>query len=81
MIDKNASVKCPWCSADTNIIKWNDLTYSQCINREMKRDFIPITNEKVFKNGSVSFYMCPKCSKWSRGSQLILIRPQSTSNK
>lgn len=73
MLDKNTLVVCPWCGHSNTIEKWNSGTYLQCTNREMKRDFIQMTNEKAFKRNSKSFYMCPSCSKWTRGNQLSIV--------
>jgi hypothetical protein len=53
--------------------EWNDLTYSKCTNREMKRAFTQLTSEKAFLRKSDTFYLCPKCEKWSRGSQLSIV--------
>ncbi len=80
MISKTSLVRCPWCEKENTVEKWNDGTFAQCTNREMKRDFMPMTNEKAFKKNSVSFYVCPNCGKWTRGSQLLLIRGQNNSN-
>ena len=52
MLDKNNLVVCPWCGHSNTIEKWNSDTYKQCTNREMKRDFIQMTNEKAFKRNS-----------------------------
>jgi hypothetical protein len=53
--------------------EWNDLTYSKCTNREMKRALTQLTSEKAFLRKSDTFYLCPKCEKWSRGSQLSIV--------
>ena len=39
----------------------------------MKRAFTKLTNEKAFLRKSDTFYICPKCAKWSRGSQLRIV--------
>jgi len=73
MIERNEKVKCGWCNERSTLGEWNDLTYSKCTNREMKRAFTQLTNEKAFLRKSDTFYICPKCFKWSRGSQLSIV--------
>ena len=72
-ISKQEHVRCGWCGEVSNLGEWNDLTYSKCTNREMKRAFTSLTDSKAFIRKSDTFYMCPKCSKWSRGSQLSIV--------
>ena len=71
-------VRCQWCNTDTAAKEWNDITYSECITREMKRAFKPIFDIKVWGKGSDHFYKCPKCGMWSKGNQLLLIRPDGS---
>jgi len=73
MIDKKEHIRCGWCSKISTLGEWNDLTYSKCVNREMKRAFTELTQEKAFLHKSNTFYMCPKCKTWSRGSQLAIV--------
>ncbi|MBO5388009.1 MAG: hypothetical protein J6A59_07715 [Lachnospiraceae bacterium] len=73
MIDRHVDVKCGWCAKTATLGEWNDLTYSRCTNREMKRAFINLTAEKAFMRKSDTFYECPNCHKWSRGSQLSIV--------
>jgi len=72
MLDGNLIVRCGWCGEGNKLIEWNDLTFSKCVNREMKRAFTPLTDKKAFSEKSNTFYLCPKCNKWSRGSQLSI---------
>lgn len=73
MIKRSEHVRCGWCLKVHKLGEWNDLTYSKCSNREMKRAFTPLTNEKAFLKRSDTFYICPECKKWSRGSQLVIV--------
>lgn len=73
MINRNEDVKCPWCGSINKLGVWNDLAYSKCVNREMKRAFTQLTDEKAFLRKSDTYYICPSCSKWSRGSQLSIV--------
>lgn len=77
-IDRKEKVRCNWCFKVSTIAEWNDLTYSKCTNREMKRDFTPLSDSKAFLRNSDTFYICPCCNKWSRGSQLKIV---DTDNK
>lgn len=73
MINRSEHVRCGWCMRTSALGEWNDLTYSKCTNREMKRAFTQLTQEKAFMRKSDTFYICPKCNKWSRGSQLAIV--------
>ena len=73
MINRNEHIRCGWCNRVSTLGEWNDLTYSKCTNREMKRAFTQLTNEKAFLRKSDTFYICPNCSKWSRGCQLSIV--------
>ena len=73
MISRDVDIKCPWCGSISKLGEWNDLTYSKCINREMKRAFTELTLERAFTKKANTFYVCGKCEKWSRGSQLLIV--------
>lgn len=72
-ISRNEKVRCGWCFKDSLLGEWNDLTFSKCTNREMKRDFTQLSDSKAFLHKSNTFYLCPKCNTWSRGSQLRIV--------
>lgn len=73
MISREEHVMCPWCYESNKLGEWNDNTYAQCKNREQRRDFVELTNEKVFGKNSTAFFLCPSCGKWSRGNHLRLV--------
>ena len=73
IIGDKSLVRCPWCDIDTEAKKWNDLTFSYCTSREMKREFRDIYDKQVWGKGSDHFYICPACKNWSRGNQLRLV--------
>lgn len=73
MISRKEQVMCSWCGNKSQLGEWNDLTYSKCTNREMKRAFTQLTDERAFLKKSDTFYICPVCKKWSRGSQLRIV--------
>lgn len=73
MLSRNLAVKCSWCGKDSTLGEWNDTTYARCTNREMKRAFVQLTDKRAFLRKTDSFYLCPICGKWSRGSQLRII--------
>ena len=70
MIDNCVDILCPRCGKVTKLKNWNDLTYSMCSTREMKRAYTQLYEKKAFKHESNTFYICPQCYQWSRGSQL-----------
>lgn len=80
-IDRNEKVRCGWCFKDSQLGEWNDLTYNSCTNREMRRDFTPLTDSKAFMHKSDTYYKCPKCLTWSRGSQLKIVDTHNESLK
>lgn len=69
-LDRKLNIMCGWCGKKSRLGVWNDLTYNKCTNREMKRAFTSLTERRAFLKKSDTFYMCPVCGKWSRGSQL-----------
>lgn len=73
MISRDEHILCSRCYEKSTLGEWNDITYARCTNREMKRAFTNLTQEKAFLKKSDTFYMCPKCHKWSRGSQLKIV--------
>lgn len=72
-IDKESSVKCPWCSRVSSAEIWNDNTLSECRSREMRRAFKSIYTTQVWGKTSQNFYKCPSCNSWSRGNELVLL--------
>ena len=73
MISREESVECPWCGNKEELGVWNDYTYMQCTSREMRRAFTELTREKAFTRKAKTFYLCIKCNKWVRGSQLWIV--------
>lgn len=65
-------IKCQHCGKKSNLIDWDNLTYSKCTNREMKRAYKHLNDRKSFNRKADTFYMCPECKRWSRGSQLSI---------
>lgn len=72
-IDRKEHVQCGWCFKESTLGEWNDFTFSKCVNREMKRDFTPLNDSKAFFRKSNTYYQCPKCEMWCRGSQLKIV--------
>lgn len=72
-INKSEHVRCPWCIKVSTLEAWENLTYSKCTNREMKRDYTHLYDSKAFSRNIEAYYMCPKCGKWSKGSQLKIV--------
>lgn len=65
-------IKCPRCGSKHILAEWENTTYGQCTSREMKRAYISLSVDRAYKEKSNTFYMCPRCNQWSRGSQLII---------
>lgn len=72
MIANSEIVLCPWCGNESTLEDWDKQTYSQCKNRDMRRSYIHLENEKVWMKDSTNFYMCPDCGNWVRGNKLKL---------
>lgn len=72
-ISRNEKVLCGWCLKTSSLGEWDDLTYSKCVNREMKRAYTKLSDEKAFLRKSDTFYLCPVCGQWSRGCKLKIV--------
>lgn len=72
MISDLEIVRCPRCGKTSSLRDWDDKSYKACLSREMRRAFVHLKNEKAFKRSTDTFYLCPKCNNWSRGSQLTI---------
>lgn len=81
MINKCVDVLCPRCGKVTKLEIWNNLTYSMCSTREMRRAYTQLYEEKAFRHESNTFYVCPQCHQWSRGSQLRITNTDNTELK
>lgn len=73
MINNYVDVWCPRCGKVAKLKTWNDLTHSMCTTREMKRAYTQLYEKKAFRQESNTFYICPNCQQWSRGSQLKIV--------
>lgn len=73
MLDKLTMIRCGWCGSKDTAVNWDKLTYSECKSREMRRLYTPIFKEKTFNRNADTFYKCPNCGTWSRGSQLAIV--------
>lgn len=73
MLDGNLDIRCPRCRQNSKLRVWDTLTYSMCSTREMRRAYTQLYKEKAFKHESNTFYVCPMCRNWSRGSQLKIV--------
>ena len=73
MIGESNIIQCSWCSAKNTAKSWNDITFSECNSREKRRAYTPIYKESTFSRKADTFYKCPSCGTWSRGSQLSIV--------
>lgn len=73
MIKKDENIQCGWCEGKDSAEKWNTYTYNQCKSREQRRAFTQIYKERTFTRAANTFYRCPLCGMWSRGSQLAIV--------
>ena len=71
-LPESERVICPWCDKDSSLKEWDDTTFSECISREQKRAFKHLTDPRVWKSTSESFFKCPLCGQWVRGNKLRL---------
>ncbi len=72
MVGKDEIIICQWCNGKSTAKEWNDVTYQQCTSREMRRAFVDVYQNKSFSERADRYYMCPKCRRWLKGSQLII---------
>lgn len=69
-LSAEARVKCQWCLSDNAPKEWDSVTFSECKTREMKRSYKSIINIGSWYD---TFYKCPNCGMWSKGSQLLVL--------
>lgn len=72
MLSLKLVVRCPVCERNSLLREWDELSYSKCTSREMRRAYKHLTDEKVFSKKVDIFFICPKCSNWSKGNQLAI---------
>ncbi len=78
---KDIKIVCQWCAEESALEDWDQNTYSQCTNREMRRLYMSVADLKAYEKDSGKFYKCPKCGQWLKGSQLILISDDESIRK
>ena len=71
-LSETDKIKCQWCNETANLDNWEQSTYRECKSREMKRKYTSLYDVRAFKHTSKTFYKCPCCGKWLRGSQLTI---------
>ena len=73
ILDSNLDVKCPWCLRDSKLKDWDDHTYAQCTNRDMKRSFMHLNSDKTWLDSSDAYFKCPLCKQWTKSTKLSII--------
>lgn len=63
-------IECPLCGESNGIVTWNDTSYVECKNREMRKLYTPLTSFKAFSSNKRSYYKCPNCGEWVSGEGL-----------
>lgn len=77
VVAKTDAVICCRCNGKSPAEDWDRLSFKSCINREMKRAYIPIFKESAFHRKSDTWYQCPICKNWMRGCNLAVDVPPS----
>ena len=77
-LDKSLEVICPWCNKNSTISQWDDLAFSKCLNRQMRRDFKHLDDPKTWTESADAFFICPKCEQWSRSTKLKIANPTNS---
>lgn len=72
-IGSNLDIRCPWCRKVNKLGIWDLVTFKKCVTAQMKRDYQHMSDPKAYGKDTKSYYMCPKCNKWSKGSQLKFV--------
>ena len=73
VIQQDEQITCGWCGKSSTSKEWTDATWNACFNRQQKRAFKPLDDEKLFKQTQKVYYLCPKCKVWGRADQEIYI--------
>jgi hypothetical protein len=66
--------KCQYCGAPNKAITWDTETFRSCRSRIEKREFQHLNNSIAIEKDNDTYYKCPRCKKWSKGSQLVVVK-------
>ena len=80
-ISNSETVRCPRCFKESKLGEWDDLTFKQCVTREMRRAYTKLNTKRAFRRESNTFYICPKCKVWSRGCHLTITNTEDETLK
>lgn len=69
-IKPDTMMTCAYCFEESTAKQWNDTSFAQCTNREMKRSFTQLDDTKALLPKSNTYYMCPKCRNWNKSNLL-----------
>ena len=75
-INADTNIICSYCYSESTAKEWNDLSYSKCTNREMKRAFTQLNDTKALMPKADAYYICPKCNKWNKSDTLKISENQ-----
>lgn len=70
VVPSDVSVVCPWCLKENTLKNWDDNTFKECKNREMKRDFMHLQMSKTWLRSSKAYFKCPDCGQWVISAKL-----------
>lgn len=73
-IGVNDVIKCIHCNKISKVSDWDLKTFNECTSREMRREYISLTDNKAFKKTSDTWYMCPCCKEYNEGYKLKIER-------
>lgn len=69
LITEDTKITCHRCGKTELAIAWDAFTESKCLDREMRRHYIHITDSKVFRKSGKVYkysYCCPNCGRFVR---------------
>ena len=72
-IKAEQKIICSYCFRENAAKEWNDLSYSKCTNREMKRAFTKLDDTKALLPKADAYYMCPSCNKWNKSDTMRIV--------
>lgn len=63
-------ILCNKCDKASKVSDWDLKTFNECTTREMRREFIGLTDARAYQKSSDTWYMCPCCNEYTEGYKL-----------
>lgn len=68
------TIECKKCKKISKASDWDMKTFMDCNTREMRRDYIGLSDSRAYKKSTGTWYKCPCCEEYSAGYTLKIER-------